>query len=189
MISQSKIQTPTAGRNQIKDVIETQNRKLAQGQGSIFCRHLEFITQILYLNFLTSVAKHMFEFIIPVAMTVFLYLRSVTHSCLQYLPTLTSLAKYLSASDLLLSPAFISWYMPVLGHLLDLNNSISVVRVGYSRARFLDLFSICAHSFVTIICSFGFSLFTDNSKIYTPAHSSPVNYRLMYLTAYFDIST
>ena len=110
MISQSEIQTATAGRNQIKDVIETQSRKLAQGQGSIFCRHLEYITQILYLNFLISVAKLMFKFIIPVAMTVFLYLRSVTHSCLQYLPTLTSLAKCLSASDLLLSSAFISWY-------------------------------------------------------------------------------
>ena len=108
MISQSEIQTATAGRNQIKDVIETQSRKLAQGQGSIFCRHLEYITQILYLNFLISVAKLMFKFIIPVAMTVFLYLRSVTHSCLQYLPTLTSLAKCLSASDLLLSSAFIS---------------------------------------------------------------------------------
>ena len=78
MISQRERQTPTAGRNQIKDAIETQGRKLAQGQGSIFCGHLEYITQILYLNFITSVAKHMFEFIIPVAKTVFLYLRSVT---------------------------------------------------------------------------------------------------------------
>lgn len=36
MISQRETQTSPAGRNQVKDAIETQGRKLAQGQGPIF---------------------------------------------------------------------------------------------------------------------------------------------------------
>lgn len=57
--------------------------------------------------------------------------------------------------------------MPVLECLLALNNCcISVVRVGCSRAQSLDPFSIYAHSSVSLICSCGFSLFADYSKIY-----------------------
>lgn len=82
-------------------------------------------------------------------------------------PLVQAQLKYLSASELLLSFAFTSWCMPVLECLLALNNCcISVVRVGCSRAQSLDPFSIYAHSSVSLICSCGFSLFADYSKIY-----------------------